>query len=199
MPGILVLGICFLLFLSINYEEVGWIRSLHDNFDEDGGNNCGVNNFHGIKTWTIRFQDDDIKVGIMLPQRNNFLRYLLCFVVVGSDHHRHGPAPPLPPSTLPTPLSPLCLACPPHRRSSYSVATPACPVSVRRPRRSRPPTPSSFVIPIVVPIHPRDVPHPRRHSRCYLSPPAASATSRFPIIRRYAFNMHLILDWHELL
>ena len=67
MPSFLVLGICFLLLLSGAGEEVGWIRFLHGDSDEDEGDNYGVSNFLGMTTWRIRFPDGDIKAEMMLP------------------------------------------------------------------------------------------------------------------------------------
>lgn len=55
MPSILVLGIYFLLFLSDDDEEVKWIWFLHDDSDEDDGDNYDVNNFLGMNTWRIWF------------------------------------------------------------------------------------------------------------------------------------------------
>jgi hypothetical protein len=60
------LGICLLLLFG-DGKEVGWIWFLQGDSDEDEGNNYGVNNFFGMKTWTIRFPDDNIKAEMMLP------------------------------------------------------------------------------------------------------------------------------------
>jgi hypothetical protein len=49
---------------------------MRDNYD--------VNNFLAMTTWRIRFLDGDIKAEI--PSWNNFLRSLLRFVVVRSNH-----------------------------------------------------------------------------------------------------------------
>jgi hypothetical protein len=65
MPSFLELGICFLLFLPGGSEDVGWIWSLHGDFDEDDGGDYGVSNFLGMS---------DIEAGTMLMLSwNNFL------------------------------------------------------------------------------------------------------------------------------
>ena len=54
--------------------------------DEDDN---GVSNFNflSLTTWRLGFPDGDIKAEMMSPPRNNFLRSLLRFVVVRSEHN----------------------------------------------------------------------------------------------------------------
>ena len=87
MPRFMVWEICFLLFLSGNGEEIEWIGSLHSGSDEGGGGIYSVNNFFGATTWRIRFPDAVIEAGMVPPSWNNFLRPLLRFVAVRSDHN----------------------------------------------------------------------------------------------------------------
>jgi hypothetical protein len=86
MPSFLVLGICLLLLLFGDGEEVGCILFLYGNFDEDEGDNYGVINFLIMTIWRIKFSNGDIKADMMLPSWNNFLRSLLSFVVARFNH-----------------------------------------------------------------------------------------------------------------
>jgi hypothetical protein len=52
---------------------------------EDEGDNV-VNSFLGLTTWRLGFPDSDIKAEMMSPSWNNFLRSLLRFAVIRSDH-----------------------------------------------------------------------------------------------------------------
>ena len=72
---------------SDNGEEIGWIGSLHGGSDEGGGSIYGVCNFLGATLWRIRFLDGVIEAGMVPSSWNNFLRPLLCFVVVRSNHN----------------------------------------------------------------------------------------------------------------
>jgi hypothetical protein len=83
MPSFLVLGV-YLLFGD--GEGAGWIRFLHGGSVEDEGD-ISVSNFIGLTTWRLSFLDGDIKVEMKSPSWNNFLRSLLRFVVVRSDHN----------------------------------------------------------------------------------------------------------------
>ena len=62
------------------------IRFLRGGFVEDEGDNS-VSSFIGLPTWRLGFPDGDIKAEMMSPSWNNFLRSLLCFIVVRSDHN----------------------------------------------------------------------------------------------------------------
>ena len=86
MPSLLVLEIYFLLLLSGDGKGAGWIRLLHGGSVEDEGD-TDVNNFIDLTTWRFGFPGGDIKVEMMPPSWNNFLRSLLRFVVVRSDHN----------------------------------------------------------------------------------------------------------------
>ena len=86
MPNLLVLDIYFLLLLSGDGKGAGWIRLLHDGSVEDEGD-TDVNNFINLTTWRFSFLGGDIKVEMMPPSWNNFLRFLLRFVVIRSDHN----------------------------------------------------------------------------------------------------------------
>ena len=86
MPHFMVWKICFLVLLSGNGEEIGWIGSLHGCSDEGGGGIYGVGNFLGATTWKIRFPDGIIEVRKVPSSWNNFLWPLLRFVVVRSNH-----------------------------------------------------------------------------------------------------------------
>ncbi|CAL5076055.1 unnamed protein product [Urochloa decumbens] len=77
---------CFLLLLSGNGEEIGWFGFLHGGTNEGGDGIYGVDNFLGAKTWRFRFPDGDIEAGMVPSSWNNFLRPLLRFVVVRSNH-----------------------------------------------------------------------------------------------------------------
>ena len=85
MSRFVVWEICFLL-LSVNGEEIGWLGSLHGGSDEGGGGIYGVHNFLGAATWRIRFLDGVIEAGMVPSSWNNFLRPLLRFAVVRSNH-----------------------------------------------------------------------------------------------------------------
>jgi len=86
MPSFLVLGFHRLLLLPDDGEGAGWIRFLHGDSVEDEGD-ISVNNFIGLTTWRLGFLDDDIKAEMMSSLWNNFLRPILRFVVVRSDHN----------------------------------------------------------------------------------------------------------------
>jgi hypothetical protein len=60
--------------------------SLHGGSVEDEGDNVGVSIFIDMTTWRLLFPDGGIKAGMMSPSWNNFLRSLLRFIVVRSDH-----------------------------------------------------------------------------------------------------------------
>ena len=83
----MVWEICFLLLLSGNGEEIGWLESLHGGSEEGGGGIYCVGNLLGATTWRIRFPDGVIEVGMVPSSWNNFLWPLLCFVVVRSNHN----------------------------------------------------------------------------------------------------------------
>ena len=83
----MVLGIYLLLLLSGDHEMVGWNRFHHGGSVEDGGDNYGVSILTGMTTWRLLFPNGGIKAEMVLPSWNNFLRSLLCFVVVRSDHN----------------------------------------------------------------------------------------------------------------
>ena len=85
MPRFVVWEICFLL-LSVNGEEIGWFGSLHGGSDEGGGGIYNVGNLLEATTWRIRFPDGVIEAGMVLSSWNNFLRPLLRFAVVRSNH-----------------------------------------------------------------------------------------------------------------
>ena len=86
MSSLLVLENYFLLLLSGDGKGAGWIRLLHGGSVEDEGD-TDVNNFIDLTTWRFGFPGGDIKVEMMPPSWNNFLRSLLRFVVVRSDHN----------------------------------------------------------------------------------------------------------------
>jgi hypothetical protein len=83
MPNFLILEF-YLLFGD--GEGKGWNRLLHRGSVEDKGDNIGVSIFIDMTTWRLLFPDDDIKTEMMSPPWNNFLRFLLRFVVVRFDH-----------------------------------------------------------------------------------------------------------------
>ena len=85
MPCFMVWEICFLL-LSGNGGKIGWLESLHGSSDEEGGGIYSVGNLLGATTWRIRFSDGVIEVGMVPSSCNNFLRPLLRFAVVRSNH-----------------------------------------------------------------------------------------------------------------
>ena len=60
--------------------------SLHGSSDERGGAIYDVCNFLGVTTWRIRFSDGGIEAEMVPSSWNNFLRPLLRFVVVRSNH-----------------------------------------------------------------------------------------------------------------
>ena len=86
MPRFVVWEICFLLLLTGVGEEIGWIWSLHGGFDEGGDDFYGVDNFLRAATWRFRFPGGDIEAEMVPSSWNNFLRPLLRFVVVRSNH-----------------------------------------------------------------------------------------------------------------
>jgi hypothetical protein len=75
MPNLLALGI-YLLLLSSDDDGKWWNRFLHNDSIKDKADNYGVSNFTGLTTWKPLFPDDDIKVEMMSPPWNNFLRSL---------------------------------------------------------------------------------------------------------------------------
>jgi hypothetical protein len=87
MPNFLVLKF-YLLLLSGDGEGEEWNHLLHDGSVEDEDDNFDVNIFINITTWRLLFPDGGIKAEMMLPLWNNFLRSLLRFVVVRSDHDK---------------------------------------------------------------------------------------------------------------
>ena len=86
MSSLLVLENYFLPLLSGDGKGAGWIRLLHGGSIEDEGD-TDVNKFIDLTTWRFGFSGGDIKVEMMPPSWNNFLRSLLRFVVVRSDHN----------------------------------------------------------------------------------------------------------------
>ena len=85
MSSFLVLGIY--LLLSGDGEWAGWNQFLHVGSVEDGGDNYGINILTGGMTiWRLLFPDGDIKAEMVSPPWNNFLRSLLYFIVVRSNH-----------------------------------------------------------------------------------------------------------------
>ena len=60
--------------------------SLHGGSEEGGGGIYSVGNLLRATTWRIRFPDGVIEVGMVPSSWNNFLRPLLRFVVVRSNH-----------------------------------------------------------------------------------------------------------------
>jgi hypothetical protein len=84
MSSFLVLEI-YLLLLSGDDERAGWNRFLHGGSVEDEGDNYGVSILTSM-TWRLLFPDGDIKVEVVSPPWNNFLRSLLVFIVVRSGH-----------------------------------------------------------------------------------------------------------------
>ena len=76
MPSLLVLEIYFLLLLSGDGKRAG----LHGGSVEDEGDRRQT-------IWRLGFSGGDIKAEMMPPSCNNFLRSLLRFVVVRSDHN----------------------------------------------------------------------------------------------------------------
>ena len=83
MPRFVVCEICFLLLLSGNGEEIGWLGSLHGGSDEGGGGIYGLGNFLGATTWRIRYSDGVIEKrgwcrrrGIILSSRFSVLSWL---------------------------------------------------------------------------------------------------------------------------
>jgi hypothetical protein len=71
--------------LSGNDERAWWNRFLHVGSVEDEDDNYGVSILTSM-TWRLLFLDGDIKMEMVSPPWNNFLRSLLRFIVVGSDH-----------------------------------------------------------------------------------------------------------------
>ena len=86
MPRFVVWEICSLLLISGNGEEIRWLGSLNGGSDEGGGCIYSVGNLFGVTTWRIRFPDGVIEAGMVPSSWNNFLRPLLRFVVVRSNH-----------------------------------------------------------------------------------------------------------------
>ena len=86
MSSLLVLENYFLLLLSGDDKGAGWIRLLHGGSVEDEGD-TDISNFINLTTWRFGFPGGDIKVEMMPPSWNNFLRFLLRFVVIRSDHN----------------------------------------------------------------------------------------------------------------
>jgi hypothetical protein len=87
MSNFLVLEFYLLLLLfSGDDEGEGWNRLLHDGSVKDGGDNFGVSIFINMTTRRLLFSDGGIKAEMMSLPWNNFLRSLLHFIVVRSDH-----------------------------------------------------------------------------------------------------------------
>ena len=78
-------GIHLLLHLSGDGERAGWNRFLRGGSVEDEGDNYGISILTNM-TWRLLFSDSDIKAEMVSPPWNNFVRSLLCFVVVRSRH-----------------------------------------------------------------------------------------------------------------
>ena len=55
---------------------------------EDEGDNYDVSILTGLTTWRLLFPDGNIKVEMVSPPWNNFLRSLLRFIVVRSSHDK---------------------------------------------------------------------------------------------------------------
>jgi hypothetical protein len=70
----------YLLLLFGDDEMTGWNRFLHGGSVEDDDENYGVSILTDM-TWILLFPDGDIKVDMVLPPWNNFLRSLLRFIV----------------------------------------------------------------------------------------------------------------------
>ena len=87
MPRFLVLGIYLLLLLSGDGELVGWNRFLHGDSVEDESDSYVVSILTGMTTWRLIFPDGNIKAETVSSSWNNFLRSLLRFIVVRSDHN----------------------------------------------------------------------------------------------------------------
>jgi hypothetical protein len=85
---IFLLEIWFLLFLSNKGEEKWWICSLHSGFDEDDHGDDNISNFFRMPTWRTKFPNGDIKVCIMLPSWNKFLRSIFYSVVVSPENNK---------------------------------------------------------------------------------------------------------------
>ena len=85
MPSFLVFRIYFLL-LSGDGKRAGWNRFLHSGSIEDEGDNYDVSILVGLTTWRLLFPNGDVKAEMVSPPWNNFLRSLLCFIVVRSGH-----------------------------------------------------------------------------------------------------------------
>ena len=78
-------GIHLLLHLSGDGERAGWNRFLRGGSVEDEGDNYDVSILTSM-TWRLLFSDGDIKAEMVSLQWNIFLRSLLYFIVVRSDH-----------------------------------------------------------------------------------------------------------------
>jgi hypothetical protein len=78
--------IYFLLLFFGDSEMVGWNRFLYGGSFEDVGNNYNVDILTDLTTWILLFSDDDIKTEIVSSSWNNFLRSILCFIVLRSSH-----------------------------------------------------------------------------------------------------------------
>ena len=86
MPRFVVWEICSLLLISGNGEEIRWLGSLNGGSDEGGGGIYSVGNLLGATTWKIKFPNGVIETGMVPSSWNNFLRPLLRFAVVRSNH-----------------------------------------------------------------------------------------------------------------
>jgi hypothetical protein len=86
MPNFLALEFYLLLLLSGDNEGEGWNPLLYGGSVEDKGDNFGVSIFIDMTIWKLLFSDSGIKAEMMLPQWNNFLWFLLWFLVVRSGH-----------------------------------------------------------------------------------------------------------------
>ena len=61
-------------------------ESLHGSSDEEGGGIYSVGNLLGATVWKIKFPNGVIETGMVPSSWNNFLRPLLRFAVVRSNH-----------------------------------------------------------------------------------------------------------------
>ena len=79
------LGTGVYLLLPDDGEGAEWIRFLHGGSVEDEGDNYDVSILTSM-TWRLLFPNGGIKAEMVLPSWNNFLRSLLCFIVVRSGY-----------------------------------------------------------------------------------------------------------------
>ena len=82
--------LCFEIYLlsllSGNSERTGWNCFLHSGSVKDEYDNYGISILTGMMTWSLLFPDSDMKAEMVSSPWNNFLRSLLRFIVVRSDH-----------------------------------------------------------------------------------------------------------------